>query len=182
MNEQPNPYANLDMESSTFRAYQPRPQDLGVVKQVKIVSILQIVSSLLEMCMGAGLIGVGFMLGYSMSLQDEFDAAQQDMMVWVQGFYSAFGGIVILLGLGRLAAGITGFWYRGYWFTVASLFAGLISTFTCYCGPTSIGLCIYGLIIYFNPAVVHVYKLMREGMSLDEILAQFEPPSRQNYS
>jgi hypothetical protein len=48
----------------------------------------------------------------------------------------------------------------------------------CYCAPTSIGVLVYGLIVYFNPAVVAAFELGKRGLRGDAILASFAAPQQ----
>ena len=86
--------------------------------------------------------------------------------------------IVMSVGAGILSfmhflAAYFGFNYKHRVFGIATMILGLTTVFTFYCAPTSIGLAVYGLIIYFNPAVVKAFQLRKAGMDKQEMLAQF---------
>lgn len=78
------------------------------------------------------------------------------------------------------SAGIQNFRYRRRVLGIVSQVCGLASMFGCYCGPTSIMLLIYGLIVYLNPAVQAAFEMGDKGTPTDAILASFLPyPPRQ---
>jgi hypothetical protein len=58
-----------------------------------------------------------------------------------------------LVGLARLAAGLLNMFLRGRVLGMATVVAGLASSITCCCLPTSLALCCYGLIVYSNADV-----------------------------
>ncbi len=95
---------------------------------------------------------------------------QMSMMRIVFGVESACAGV---LGVLHLAAAYFGFDYRYRAFGITTLILGLCSLLTLYCAPTAIGLGIYGLIVYFNPAVVRAFELRKAGLSKQEMLAEF---------
>jgi hypothetical protein len=66
-----------------------------------------------------------------------------------------------------------GFKYKYRVFGIVTMIAGLGAMLTCYCAPTAIGLGVYGMIIYFNPAVAKAFALAKSGMKKDQILANF---------
>lgn len=176
-----NPYAAIDpSNASDPTAFLPGPEHIATIRQVKTIAILQIVLGLVEMLVSAILIGFGFLMAYGVGLQESMPPGQKETFFMLKFFYWGAGAVILHTSFLRLLSGVYGVWYRGYWLTVISLFAGLVTTFTCYCAPLSIGLCIYGLTVYFNPAVVYAFSLARQGMSQQEIFDRFtqiRPPS-----
>ena len=79
----------------------------------------------------------------------------------------------MIAGLLRLYAGIQNFRFRGRTLGIISFSVGLFSMLGCYCAPTSIGVFVYGLIVYLNPAVKAAFEMGEQGMNGDQILASF---------
>jgi len=50
---------------------------------------------------------------------------------------------------------------------------GMASATTIYCFPTAVGLAIYGMITYFNPAVVAAFALGDAGVPAADIRGRF---------
>jgi hypothetical protein len=150
----------------------------GLVRHVMPVAILMLVQGGLELLVSllflaltvavpfmfpdggpAAEVGVGPNLG-----------AMRPMMMTMYGVMGA-GGLVA--GLLHITAGIFGLRFRRRTFGVVALIAGLASITTVYCLPTSVGLAIYGLITYLNPAVVAAFGLGDAGVPAAEIRARF---------
>jgi hypothetical protein len=87
--------------------------------------------------------------------------------------YGAMATAVFIPGVVRLIAGIRSLRFRGRGFGIVSLFLGLLSIGSCYCAPTSIGLMIYGLIVYFNSDAAYAFTLGERGVPSGEILARY---------
>jgi len=60
------------------------------------------------------------------------------------------------------------------------LFSNLLAVFTFYCAPTSIGLIIYGLIVFFNADVRRAFEMAAQGATTLEILNAFDRGRRRN--
>jgi hypothetical protein len=58
---------------------------------------------------------------------------------------------------------------------MVSIIAGLSSMLSCYCAPTAVGLLVYGLILFLNPAVKTAFQMVEQGHSVDQVLAAFSP-------
>lgn len=102
--------------------------------------------------------------------QPEMDETVMFIVSIVCIVMSAAAGILSLL---HFVAAYFGFNYKHRVFGIAVMILGLSTILTFYCAPTSIGLAVYGLIIYFNPAVVKAFQLRKSGMGKQEMLAQF---------
>ncbi len=171
MSDSPNPYA---VTETSVDSGNPYLADAGMVNQVTVVGILQIGQGVLELVMGSFLVAMGFFFATAMRMQPpEAQPPPEEFMTWMQGFYWVLGGAVALLAIMRIAAGIGCFWFRGRVWMMISLFGGLLSSFTCYCAPFSIGLCIYGLIVMFNSSVAHAFQLGSQGVPPAEIKRRF---------
>jgi hypothetical protein len=102
--------------------------------------------------------------------QPEMDAKLMSIVSIVCIVIAVGAGILSML---HLAAAYFGFNYKYRLFGIAVMILGLSTILTFYCAPTSIGLAVYGLIIYFNPAVGKAFQLRKSGMGKQEMLAQF---------
>ncbi len=97
-------------------------------------------------------------------------AEMSRMVFWAMGI---LGAAVGSLGILHIVAGILAFQYRGRRLTIVTLVLGLSGVLTCYCAPTSIGLLIYGLIIYMHPAVKQAFVMKESGLSNNDIQSHF---------
>ncbi len=147
------------------------------VRQVKPLCICMIIQGVLEILMGLGLFAMALFVPAIMNQQGggpQMPAEQLQvakLVVWIT--YGVGGGVAIIAGILRITAGIRGLYFRSYGMGLASHFVGLLSLMTCYCLPTSLGLCIWGCIVYFNSDVKHAFKLGRNGQSPAEIETSF---------
>jgi len=170
-----NPFATPTRASKLSYGNQP---GRGYVRQIPILAVMTIVQGALLFVMGIFCAGYGvFFLMMPQMMPPEERARMQ---AEAQGMFEVFGGVAI--GLGALIlviatmhfiAGIRNLKYRGRVFTIVTWILGLLASFTCYCGPTSVGLAIWGLIVFLNPAVVSAFKMAEAGMKQREIEDQF---------
>ena len=84
-----------------------------------------------------------------------------------------FAGGILILSIMHFVAAYLGFKYRRRVFGIVSMIVGLGAMLTCYCAPTAIGLAVYGMIIYFNPAFAQAFAMGNAGMSKQDIMAKF---------
>ena len=145
----------------------------GLVGHVLPVAILMIVQGALELLFGVFLLAAAVMM--PMIMPD--NAGTMDMPVsfkWMMmGTYGVMGTGGLVAGVLHVVGGICGLSFRRRMLGVVALAVGMASIFTCYCGPTSIGLGIYGLITYFNPAVIAAFALGDAGTPVAEIRTRF---------
>ncbi|MDA1055905.1 MAG: hypothetical protein O3C40_36430 [Planctomycetota bacterium] len=161
----------------------PPPQDPGMVGQVRIVSILMMVQGSLDLLVGLGLIGLGIFMGFFMReamMQDaQFQQANgpspEFMANMMSGIYGGLGVVIGIIGALNIFAGYRNWRFKSRTLGIISLVAGLGTIFTCYCAPTSLALCIYGLIVYLNGPVAAAFSMGEEGYSGDEITMTFSP-------
>lgn len=177
MQDMPNPYAAQDHAADSSPLPISGSHDGRMVPQVAIIGILQIVQGALELLMGGILITFAYWMDAMLKMQPPGEAPPPEAMTdMARGMYLVLGGLIASLALLRIFSGIASFWFRGRVWTIVSLFAGLLSAFTCYCAPFSIGLCIYGLIVLFNPGVARAYEMASRGRSAAEIKRYFASP------
>jgi len=98
---------------------------------------------------------------------DEMEDSFQNLMVWI---YGLVGILILVIATLQLVAGIRNLGFRSRKFGMIALGVGLASIFTCYCAPTSIGLAVYGLVVYLNPEVEQAFRLRKEGHTKEEVL------------
>ncbi len=124
--------------------------------------------------MGTGLVAAGFMMASAMASQPPAGEPPPEMLILgIQIFYWVAGASVLFFGLMRIASGIGCFRFRGRIWLIISLLGGLSSVLTCYCGPFSIGMCIYGMIVCLNSSVIKAYKMGSQGVPPAEIKHRF---------
>lgn len=144
----------------------------GFVRQVRAVAICMIVQGVLVSIMGAFLVGIGFFMG-SMP-PEEFTnggAGLGELQMFMTWGYGIAGALVLISGLLIVVAGIRNLYFRGRIMAITALSLGILSSLTCYCAPTAIGLAIWGLVVYLNPSVARAFELSAEGVKPKDIVA-----------
>ncbi len=149
------------------------------VRQVTAIAMLMIVQGVLLAIFGLFCVGYAIFFGHidsfmPASARVEIDAQLppdlRTYMIWLLRI-SAVGSFV--LGLLHVFTGIFNLGMHGRMLGITTLLLGIGSAMTCYCALTGIPLSIYGLIIYFNPAVGEAFRLRKTGLSKEQILATF---------
>jgi len=152
----------------------------GMVRHVLPVAILMIVQGALELLIS--LIFLALVVAVPLMIPDlpagpaeNFGgppplAFLKPMMMAVYGVMATGG---LLAGVMHVAAGIFGLRFRRRMLGIVALALGMASVTTVYCAPTAVGLAIYGLITYCNPAVVAAFALGEQGLPAAEIRSRF---------
>lgn len=187
-----NPYLSPSFDPKQFQDYStpfPPPQNTGFgwVQQIRVVAILNCVQGGLECLMG--MFGTGMGIFFVVMIQAERNNPgfgnnnrAPEGMEWVfGGVYFVFGIVVLLSGILRIYAGLQNFRYRGRVLGIISFVCGLVSMMGCYCAPTAIGMLVYGLIVYLNPAVQAAFEMGDKGVPADTIVNSFLPYPPQQY-
>jgi hypothetical protein len=155
-NNQPSPYA---FQTQTPGSYSSGD---GYVKQIPVLGILHIVQAALELPMFLIMIAMsGIMIAAQNSPQMQQQMQQQPSGISLQILgigYGVFGGVIALIAIMRLTAGVLLLMRRGRIFGIVMSIVGLVSVFTCYCGPTSLALSIYSLVVLIQPSVIESLK------------------------
>ena len=166
--DHPNPYAapNPVKPLGGPQPYYGPPQQSPWITQIMVVSILMFVQAGFEILMGLlSLVYVamfGFM-GTSIinSGNRPVQRPDQPPPELIFGLIAVGFGVVCLIcifsGALRIYAGVNNIKHRRRTLGIVSLCFGAITALTFYCLPTSIGLLIYGLIIYLNPEVKRAF-------------------------
>ena len=181
----PNPYETpMDIEPSHGKnAEIPPAQHPGMVGQIRIVSILMMVQGGLNLLAGFGLIAMGVFMGFAM--KDAFAQNQQlqqgdgpspEVMANIMSFgYGGIGVMVLIIGFLNIYAGYRNWQYKSRTLGIVAFFSGLGTILTCYCAPTSLALCIYGMIVYLNSSSTLAFRMGEDGFSGDQITMTFSP-------
>ena len=172
--EQPeNPYAATTPQAP----FDPNglPSSSGMVNQVMVVGILQIVFGAMELLMGGLLLFYAVLFAFVMPNIDNQpgNAPPPEVMFWGSIGLAVAGGVVLCFSILRIVTGIYSFWFKRRTMMLFSLIGGMVTVFTCYCSLFSLGVGIYGLIVMLDPAVKQAYRLSAEGVSAEEIKARF---------
>jgi hypothetical protein len=173
-----NPYQPPTFDpGQTQEAYPATHPGFGWVNQVRIVAVLNCVQGGLEIPLGLMLMAASLFVPTILQAQKGSmppgGLPPQQMEQILKITYLAIGTPMVLAGVLRIYAGIQSFRFRSRMLGVTSLVLGLVSAFGCYCAPTSIGILIYGLVVYLNPAVATAFEMGRQGMHGGAILAAF---------
>ena len=174
-----NPYAApVHAEPSWVHSV---PQTSTFVRQVKPLCVCMIILGVMEILMGLFWIGLAIFVPMFVVNQQgrgpQIPAGQQEMIQTVIGLsYGGIGLVVSLVGAFRIYCGWRGLHFRSRRAGLISHFVGMLSFLTCYCLPTSIGICVWGCIVYFKPEVKNAFRLGEDGHSAAEIEAGVAMP------
>jgi hypothetical protein len=160
-----------------------------MARQIHIVAILLMVQGALECMMGI-LLGIAGLVFPSMfTWMNEMGKQQppppgggpapefpQEMAWLMFAIYLGLGVVTLLVGVLRILAGVQNVRYQGRTFGIVALFLGVVPFFTCYCAPTSLGLMIYGLIVYFSHDSAHAFEWRKQGKTPEEIWHRLTRP------
>ena len=171
--EQPtNPYA----AATQSVPFDPNalPTSSGMVNQVTVVGILQIVVGAMELLMGGLLLFYAVIFGFVMpNVEDAAEDMPPEAMFWIAIGCAIGGSIVFVFAVLRIVTGINSFWFKQRKLMLISLIGGMVTMLTCYCSLFSVGIGIYGLIVMLDPAVRMAYQMSAEGVPAEEIKARF---------
>jgi hypothetical protein len=153
----------------------------GMMNQLTILGILQIVQGILEALMGGLLVVMAFIMP-QFAMPGPQTPSNAMVMYFITIYYGVAGGLTLFFGVLRIFAGTTSFWIKGRLLMYISLVGGLASCLTIYCTLTSIPLLIYGIIVLKHPAVKMAYQMAKKGMTAREIrdafgYARYQRPS-----
>jgi hypothetical protein len=147
-------------------------------KQVPVVAILMIVQGVLEILMGGLLVVIAAIITPLMeeAMRQQPGGPPPGMPLMPGDFATLAMAIYLVMGIAallaaplRIIAGIRNLRYRGRGLGITALFVGGLSMATCYCAPTSLGVMIYGLIVYFNESTARAFELGEQGMTTRQI-------------
>ena len=170
-----NPYATPPRAAAadvqTYQGFSGRGLP-STVQQVMVVSILQIVVGALELLVSAILAVYTGILGAMSTGAIEMPEGEEEAL-FVFGIISAvmlfFVSAIFIAALLRIWSGIAGFKFKRRKMAIFASVLGMTSALTMYCSVFSIGMLIYGLIIYFDRNVKRAYEMAEQGMTPDQI-------------
>lgn len=183
-----NPYQPPSFDSQQFQDQPAFPPGSAYnysnwVRHVRTFAVLNLVQGILEILFGLMMSAAGAFFPI-MARMDEFkkaaaeggDGPPPEQVMWmVGGVYLVIGVVVLICGILRIVAGIQNYRFKGRTLGFVSLIVGMAPVFTCYCAPTAIALLVFGLIIFLDPAVKAAFEMIKQGRTIDQVLATFTP-------
>ena len=164
-----NPYATPPRAAAadvqTYQGFSLRGVP-STVQQVRVSSSLQIMVGALELLAAAYLFAVAGML-----MMEFFGLYRQgDFRFLIEYTAASLGGFTMfVVAVLRIWAGIAGFKFKRRKMAIFASVLGITSALTGLCSIFSIGMLIYGLIIYLNRDVRRAYEMAEQGMTPDQI-------------
>lgn len=105
---------------------------------------LLLVQGVVEFIMGSALVCASLSRGFLMQAREEPPFLHEGT---VTGIYTAIGAVCIAAGVMRVLASIDVLRGKRRVFILAATVFGLVTSFTCYCAPTSLLLAIYAFAV-----------------------------------
>jgi len=138
--------------------------------KVKVLAILMMVQGALEALLGLMLGGIGIV--FYVAGEQIFRGQQQQQGLprqaappeWMFLIYVVLGGALLVISALRIYAGICNLKFKGKLLGIIAISVGAVSSLTCYCAPTAIGLLIYGLIVYLDANVSQAFSECEAGI------------------
>ena len=164
-----NPFADRPQTAAdnvqTYQGFSLRGVP-STVQQVRVSSSLQIMVGALELLAAAYLFVVAGVLAvefFGLNRQTHFSFL-------IEYTAASFGGLTIFVAaVLRIWSGIAGFKFKRRKMAIVASVLGITSALTTLCSIFSIGMLIYGLIIYLNRDVRRAYEMAEQGMTPDQI-------------
>jgi len=145
----------------------------GLVGQVRVVALLNAIEGGLELLVAAFCFFSGVIL---LLVPAEVQRQGGGNPAALAAVYFTIGSVNLILGSLRLLASGRNYFFHNRGLGIVSLCVGLISSFVGCCAITSIGVAIYGLIVFFDAAVIDAFHRRSQGTSVEEILGL--PPAK----
>jgi hypothetical protein len=151
-----------------------------MVRQVQVVAILMIVNGAITSLMGLYLAGMGpFMFFTALNAGRPGPGGSSGPDTTILGImaavYLALGLLVLATSILNIVAGIRCLKYRGRTFAIVALFSNLAALFTCYCSLLSLGVMIYGLIVFFHHDVADAFARVADGLPPERVKYDWHP-------
>lgn len=184
MDDSDNPFRSPDSDHPAPAETNPfdfdetiDPRTIGKAKYVPTIAILMIVHGVLLFAAGLALISMIFFvtpqIGQQIERQQDLDRqqnpnaprlAKEEMVMMLNAVYGGFSAVLFCLGSLNCYAGIRNYRYRNRILGIFSLIFSLGSILFCWCLPLSIGLLIFGLIIYLSPEADRAFRWQSENI------------------
>ena len=150
----------------------------GYIQQVPVIASLMIVQGVLLLMFSLLMLAYSFFAPQFFAFmppeqQAEFQGQMQQQTMILTIVFGVASALTFSLAVMHFMAAYYGFTFKYRLFGIITMIMGLGAMATCYCAPTAIGLAVYGMIIYFNPAVSQAFAMAKSGMKRDQILEQF---------
>ena len=163
-----NPFADRPQTAAdnvqTYQGFSLRGVP-STVQQVRVSSSLQIMVGALELLAAAYLLVIVGVIAVESVLN-----RQADFRILIEFTAVSFGGFTIfIVAVLRIWSGIAGFKFKRRKMSIFASVLGITSALTVFCSIFSIGMLIYGLIIYLNRDVRRAYEMAEQGMTPDQI-------------
>ena len=163
-----NPFADRPQTAAdnvqTYQGFSLRGVP-STVQQVRVSSSLQIMVGALELLAAAYLLVMVGVIAVESVLN-----RQADFRILIEFTAVSFGGFTIfIVAVLRIWSGIAGFKFKRRKMSIFASVLGITSALTGVCSIFSIGMLIYGLIIYLNRDVRRAYEMAEQGMTPDQI-------------
>jgi hypothetical protein len=151
-----------------------------MVPHVRTVAILMIINGGLQLLLGL-MFTVMIVFMVVMTLREEAGNSppgeRLSLGVMVV-FYVGLGLLLLLAGVLNILAGRRAVTFRNRRFVLVGLFGNAAMLPTFYCAPTSIGLLIYGVLVFYHADVVRAFELGDQGVPAAEIKKRFPRQAR----
>ena len=163
-----NPFADRPQTAAdnvqTYQGFSLRGVP-STVQQVRVSSSLQIMVGALELLAAAYLLVIVGVIAVESVLN-----RQADFRILIEFTAVSFGGFTsFIVAVLRIWSGIAGFKFKRRKMSIFASVLGITSALTGVCSIFSIGMLIYGLIIYLNRDVRRAYEMAEQGMTPDQI-------------
>ncbi|HEY7308775.1 MAG TPA: hypothetical protein VH643_05350 [Gemmataceae bacterium] len=154
-----------------------------MVRQVPVVAILMIVNGAIVSLMGLYLVIMGPAMFTMMKLAPPPSGPGPNppggpdaiILGIMSAVYVVLGLLVLVASVLNIVAGIRSLKYRGRTFAIVALFSNLVALFTCYCSLLSLGVMIYGLIVFFHSDVADAFARVAEGLPPERVKHGWRP-------
>ena len=157
-----NPYESPKSTDTDFQAPSPEPSSRRMERHVRIVAVLMIIHGILQLGLSVliGFAGAAMSMGLA---QQQQEVETPVPLVWFSILYLVGAGVILILAVVQVVAGILNYQFRARVFGIVALALNMLSAVTCYCAPTSIGLAVYGMVVYLNGDVVRAFEASRSS-------------------
>jgi hypothetical protein len=91
----------------------------------------------------------------------------------MSAIYIGWGVLIAVVGILNGIAGFRIMSLRGRALALVALFTNIVVVMTCYCGPTAIGMMIYGLIVLFQSDVARAFEAVGRGENPEDVVSRF---------
>lgn len=161
----------------TFEHTLPPRSPSRAVRHVRIVAALMIVQGVLELplalCFG-GVAAIFPMIAQSADPRVLGPEGENIRFFWLVTItYGVLAVLHLAASILHIVAGWRNYHFKGRVLGMVAMWVGIITLLLPLCTITALGLLVYGMIIYLNPAVERAFQMGERGYSVDDIKAVF---------